>query len=87
MSGANGTKPLRALSLRQAQTCEEARSPRCRCRCHGSLHGGHAAADPDGDSPVYDRAFFEALPADDPHHLPTEVERKARKGASRAYTR
>ena len=34
----------RALSSAQAANCENARHPRCRCRCGGRLHGrGHAA--------------------------------------------
>jgi len=29
----------RALSFAQAQRCEDALHPRCRCRCGGALHG------------------------------------------------
>ena len=33
----------RALSNTQAANCENAKHPRCRCRCGGALHGkGHA---------------------------------------------
>ena len=30
---------MRALTARQATNCENAKSPRCRCRCGGVLHG------------------------------------------------
>lgn len=30
---------MRALSERQAASCENAKHPRCRCRCGGALHG------------------------------------------------
>ena len=30
---------MRALSARQVKTCEESTRPRCKCRCHGMLHG------------------------------------------------
>lgn len=30
---------MRALSLRQAASCEAATSGRCRCRCAGAFHG------------------------------------------------
>lgn len=58
---------MRALSLRQANSCENAAHPKCRCRCGGLLHGGaRASAGDDGA----DRSFFEVLPEDDPHHVP-----------------
>lgn len=61
---------MRALSLRQAASCEQALHPKCRCRCHGTYHGtGRAAFSADRG-----RSFFEALPDDDPHRLPTEEE-------------
>ena len=59
---------MRALSQRQAQTCEEACHPRCRCRCGGALHGASRGGSQEDGS--VDRSFFEALPEDDPHHLP-----------------
>ena len=31
--------PTKALTTRQAVTCETARTKRCRCRCGGLLHG------------------------------------------------
>jgi hypothetical protein len=32
---------MRTLSERQASQCEGARTPRCRCRCGGALHGAN----------------------------------------------
>lgn len=61
---------MRSLSFRQISDCEHARTNRCRCRCGGKLHGIKRG---DGET------FFEALPVDDPHFLPTEEERKTRK--------
>lgn len=46
---------MRALSARQAQRCEDAANPRCRCRCGGALHGAH-------------RGRVESLELSDPHH-------------------
>jgi len=54
---------LRKLSESQARRCENACTPRCRCRCGGALHGaGRLTA----DAP---RELFEQLPADDPHKI------------------
>lgn len=49
---------MKALSARQATSCETAKTRRCRCRCGGLLHGAgrFKAADDVG-----------ALRADDPH--------------------
>ncbi len=44
----------RALSYRQAQRCEDAREPRCTCRCGGTLHGAK-------------RGSVLAFSLDDPH--------------------
>jgi hypothetical protein len=52
---------MRPLSDRQANACEHATTPRCRCRCGGEFHGA---------ARVDDRS---QLPADDPHG-PAEVE-------------
>lgn len=72
----------RALSLSQAATCENAKHPNCRCRCGGAFHGIARIID------MTDRAAFEALPEDDPHHLPDAKEkakrRKARKELKKA---
>ncbi len=32
-------RKIKALSARGAQACEQAKEPRCRCRCGGTLHG------------------------------------------------
>lgn len=60
---------MRALSLAQANNCEQAKCKQCRCRCHGALHGS-------GRAPAADlgREWFEALPEDDPHRLPRTCE-------------
>ena len=49
---------MRALTARQAITCETAKGKRCRCRCQGLLHGK-------GRFSTADEA--RALPEDDPH--------------------
>jgi hypothetical protein len=54
---------MKRLSMRAAQRCETAKNGRCRCRCGGLLHGAGRASD---------QAFFEGLPADDPHHAQAE---------------
>ena len=51
-------KPMRALSGRQALTCENATSVRCRCRCGGALHGTARSRLPE---------YFEQLDEEDPH--------------------
>ena len=65
---------MRSLSERQAKQCENAKTPRCRCRCGGAFHGkGRLRM----DAP---RTDYEALDADDPHH----VDPKKTKGGLRA---
>lgn len=59
---------MRSLSQRAADRCEGAKHPRCRCRCGGALHGAKRGQGP---------SFFESLPAEDPHHVPSEEEKKA----------
>lgn len=44
----------RPISRGQAQSCEEAQEPKCKCRCGGALHGAA-------------RGLVTELPADDPH--------------------
>lgn len=73
---------MRALSLRAAQNCENALKPRCHCRCGGQLHGARRL-ERDGAT-LPEREDFEQLPADDPHHLPTEAERKAKREAAKS---
>lgn len=62
------TSNKKALSARQAQACEEALNPRCRCRCGGALHGAKRKGFEEG------RAFYEDLPEDDPHHIKPDAE-------------
>jgi hypothetical protein len=50
----------RFLTQREADRCENAREPVCKCRCGGAKHG--AARVPSGD--------FSELPMDDPHYRP-----------------
>jgi hypothetical protein len=49
--------------MKQAQRCETAKTPRCRCRCGGLLHGAARGKSAEGDN----AEFFESLPDDDPH--------------------
>jgi len=55
---------MRALSARQAVTCEQATGPRCKCRCGGLLHGKGRAVD------------VTALPEEDAHHANPPKRRK-----------
>lgn len=66
---------MKPLSLRQASNCEQAREPVCHCRCGGRLHGAQRGTG---------LAFFEGLPADDPHKLPTAADQAAAKAARAA---
>jgi hypothetical protein len=59
------------LSLRQAQACENALNSRCRCRCGGALHGAKR-----GGADVPGRAWFEDLPANDPHRVSDANDRR-----------
>jgi hypothetical protein len=52
---------MKKLTARQAQNCEEALGPVCRCRCGGALHGAKRKGYEQG------REFYENLPEDDPH--------------------
>ena len=56
---------MRALTQRQAQRCEDAANKRCRCRCHGLLHGAN-------------RGIVLDLEAEDPHHAAEPKPRKDR---------
>ncbi len=62
--------PKRALSLRQAQNCENALHPTCKCRCGGALHGAKRG----GDNPPT-REFFMGLDEGDPHYVKPKKER------------
>jgi hypothetical protein len=66
------------LSAKQAGACEQAAAPACTCRCGGALHGAKR-----GDG----RAFFEALPADDPHYLPSDAQKALRNERARLVRR
>lgn len=63
---------MKAAGEEHVTRCEGASSPpaRCRCRCGGRCHGRRLVAQGAG------REAFEQLPADDPHHLQTVVERR-----------
>jgi hypothetical protein len=53
---------MRAISAKQAQRCEDAEGPRCRCRCGGIMHGsrrGWVGALPPGDPHRPDRAWVQ----------------------------
>ena len=52
---------MRQLTERQAQACENAQHPRCRCRCGGALHGAARVGN------------LRELPRDDPHY-PAEAQ-------------
>lgn len=45
---------MRSMSWQQANNCENAKHPRCQCRCAGALHGAK-------------RGRVADLPYDDPH--------------------
>jgi hypothetical protein len=53
---------VRALSARQAMSCEQATSKRCRCRCGGAYHGAARVRD--------EYEALAELPDDDPHLPP-----------------
>lgn len=66
---------FRPLSAAQAANCENAREPVCRCRCDGAGHGKKRAPVGRAD----DRSFYEQLEENDPHHLPSDAERREMK--------
>ncbi len=53
---------MRALTLAQAASCENATTLRCRCRCSGLAHGRQT------------HFIFQELPESDPHHVPAKTE-------------
>lgn len=69
------------LSDRQAQRCEEAIGDVCHCRCGGAFHGAKRGGTA-GDGTI-DRAFFETLPKDDPHYLPSAAAKRLTKEIKR----
>lgn len=64
---------MKALSLKQADKCEYAREPVCKCRCGGSMHGAKRGTGKD---------FFDLLPLDDPHHIPSKERKKRERDAA-----
>jgi len=70
---------------KQAQACENATGKVCHCRCGGAAHGRNAGGTKDDGS--IDRAFFEGLPVDDPHHLTSAAEKKHAKELARLQRR
>lgn len=73
---------MRALSLPQANRCETAKTPHCRCRCGGAFHGINRGKT-DEANPV----FFAELPAEDPHHIDSPEQKKAKKRRAREEQR
>jgi hypothetical protein len=65
------------LTESQARRCENARHPRCRCRCGGRFHGARRIA---LDAP---REDFAALGQSDPHFLPVREARCLRRHTAR----
>lgn len=57
---------MRGLSLKQAAACENAITPRCRCRCGGKFHGAGRAGPHDPPE------AYTALGEDDPHYVEPE---------------
>lgn len=85
---------MRALSAKQALTCETAKLPGCRwrrCTGSGTLHGAQrlGGTDPTGDQgperavPLPGVEGLFALPEDDPHRIPTPEQRKEARRATR----
>lgn len=60
---------MRAMTMRQAVSCESATGRRCRCRCGGLMHGRGRMLE----------AEIMALPEEDPHHAQPPKPRKTRR--------
>jgi hypothetical protein len=73
---------MKPLSERQARRCEEAREPVCHCRCGGAKHGARRAG-----TEGTPRSFFEQLPEDDPHYVPSVEKIAAQKAARKEAER
>ncbi len=58
----------RYLTQREADRCENAKEPVCKCRCRGVKHGAKRV--PSGGD-------FSVLPSDDPHYRPTLTKSQA----------
>lgn len=73
----------KALSLKMAQKCEQAQEPVCKCRCGGTGHGRKR----NGEG-TPDLSFFNGLPEDDPHYIPSaEKKREMLNARKREETR
>lgn len=66
---------MRQLSQFEADRCEHALEPVCKCRCGGAKHGAARIAR-GGD--------YSALPTDDPHYRPLLTRAQARRALLRA---
>lgn len=61
----------RYLTQREADRCEKAKEPVCKCRCGGAKHGANRPMVAGGD--------FSLLPDDDPHYRPMMSRKELRK--------
>lgn len=79
-------KQQKPLGEAMARRCEEARGGVCHCRCGGRFHGRGAAqaAGAGGGLPL---DFYNALPEDDPHWLPTQAWKDEQKRKKREAER
>lgn len=67
----------RFLTQREAERCEMAKEPVCKCRCGGAKHGAGRLGK-GGD--------FSILPMDDPHYRPSLTKNQALRLLNRALT-
>ena len=58
----------RRLSLREINSCENAHTKRCECRCGGRLHGARRVKDDKGYAELdrYDPHYFKAEEGEEP---------------------
>lgn len=82
----------RSLSAREADRCENAREPKCVCRCKGAAHGRGSVNLGDSGEMAKDalatlHKAFEALAAEDPHHLPSAIEERLIRDDRRSHRR
>jgi hypothetical protein len=61
----------RYLSQAEADRCEKAKEPVCKCRCGGAKHGANRPIVAGGD--------FSLLPDDDPHYRPSMTRTQVKK--------
>jgi hypothetical protein len=76
----------RSLSFHEVRECETATSApsECECRCGGAFHGASRGSNSQQE---VGESFFHSLPVDDPHHLQTVQEKRARRSSSRREKR